>query len=160
MRSENSGGSAIPEHLHGRRGNTRGDHTKQIRRDAGIPESIINKVPLQPVESLLQINFDGHPTSLALLGSHRVHHLLGDDDIVYNAAPLDEAGLVMGDECREDLAETVSKDFGEDFVDNRAQTNGTEVFKVGRVRELRYKSYQSPVKFWIEGSSIPHALNH
>ena len=51
-------------------------------------------------------------------------HLLGKEDIVVEETPFHKATLVRGDNQREEGGDSRCKDFGNDFVDDVAKTNG------------------------------------
>ena len=52
------------------------------------------KVPINPIISFLQVNFNCHITFLPFHGSHRVNDLLSNNNVICTMSARDKAALV------------------------------------------------------------------
>ena len=108
-------------------------------------EDLTDEAPFKSVKSFLEVKFEHHASLISFCSFTVVKHLLNNDDVVRYLTAFDEAGLEGADEVVEERFKAEGNGFGDEFVDDIAEANGTEVVNRFRCCHLRDKEKQRVV---------------
>ncbi|MED6112723.1 hypothetical protein PIB30_064184 [Stylosanthes scabra] len=116
-----------------------------IRQDSHLSSRDARENKINYVKGKTNIrkcSFDEAPLK-ALLASHGVDHLLGNNDVVITLSTWHKTALSKGNQFFHNLLDTIGNYFSDHFVRNITKTNGLHLSKIGSQISFRDKSNQS-----------------
>lgn len=133
---EGFGGPTTNKNLNRVGGDAGHDEFRELFRNVEETQGVPNVGPFYPIKGFFKVNLKDHIAQPTFHFPKVRDDFLDYDSMVTSSSFRQKTSLAFSDDIRKEGLESVGDDFGNDFVDSIAKSNGPEVFQAAGIFRL------------------------